>query len=119
MASYFSDSSFWRYDLEADNGMSDKEYTEELEKIVIFLCDVYTKGQDSLACQTNKDGTQPDEKWLNVFMSFPTIQGSMNRIYVSRIGNLRTSLLNRESVSMSFEEVFEKLKIGRREKGKE
>lgn len=94
--------------------MSDKAYIEELEKIIIFLCDVYTKGADSLSCQTDDKG-EVDEKWLNVFMSFPTIQGSQNRNAVRNIGKLRTQLLNREAPKISFEELFERLKTGRRE----
>lgn len=95
--------------------MSDKEYTEELERIVIFMCDVYSKGQDSLACQTTPEG-EVDDKWINIFMSFPTIQGSGNRIYVDRIGKLRTNLHNREAINLSFQELYEKLRIGRTEK---
>lgn len=93
--------------------MSDAEYTRELEKIIIFLCDVYTKGQDSLTCQTDEQG-EVDEKWLGIMMSFPTIQGTMNRLAVRNIGNLRTQLLNREAVNISFDELYERLKAGRR-----
>lgn len=92
----------------------DQEYTKELEKIVIFLCDVYAKGQDSLTCQTDDSG-QVDEKWMDIFMAFPTIQGGINRAFAQRIGNLRTRLSNRESVKLSFKELFEKLKVGRKE----
>jgi hypothetical protein len=94
--------------------VNDKEYIAELEKIVIFLCDVYTKGADSLACQTNDKG-ETDDKWLNVFMSFPTIQGTGNRIYVDKIGKLRTRLSNREAVKMSFQDLYNRLKVGRKE----
>lgn len=94
--------------------MNDKEYIAELEKIVIFLCDVYTKGADSLACQTNDKG-QVDDKWADIFMSFPTIQGTGNRIYVKKIGKLRTRLRNREAVKLSFKDLFERLKAGRTE----
>lgn len=94
--------------------MNDKEYITELEKIVIFMCDVYTKGSDSLTCQTdNKGGV--DDKWSNIFMAFPTIQGTNNRIHVRKIGNLRTRLLNREAVKLSFEELYERLKVGRKD----
>lgn len=95
--------------------MNDKEYIAELEKVIIFLCDVYTKGQDSLGVQENGTNT-PDDKWLNIFMSFPTIQGTANRIYVSKIGNLRTRLKNREAVKLSFQELYEKIKHGRTDK---
>lgn len=96
--------------------MNDKEYTEELEKVVIFLCDVYAKGQDSLTCQTT-DNREVDEKWAGVYMSFPTIQGTSNRIHVGKIGRLRTTHLNREAPKISFQELYEKLRKGRREKG--
>ena len=95
--------------------MSDAEYTKELEKIVIFLCDVYSQGADSLSCQTNERG-EVDDKWLNVYMSFPTIQGTGNRIAVRNIGNLRTTALNREAPQLSFQELYERLKTGRSEK---
>lgn len=94
--------------------MTDKEYIEELEKVVIFLCDVYTKGQDSLICQTNNKG-EADEEWVKIFMHFPTIQGSMNRIGVRKIGNLRTKHSNREAVGMSFQELYERIKVGRKD----
>jgi hypothetical protein len=95
--------------------MNDKEYIAELEKVVIFLCDVYSKGAESLSCQTSSNG-QVDEKWLNIFMSFPTIQGGINRIFVERIGKLRTNLHNREAIKMSFEDLYNRIKIGRTEK---
>lgn len=95
--------------------MSDKEYAAELEKIIIFLCDVYSKGQDSLACQEN-GSHEVDKKWMSIFMSFPTIQGMSNRTYVSKIGNLRTTRLNREAPKLSFQELYERLKVDRREK---
>lgn len=94
--------------------LSDQEYISELEKTVIFLCDVYAKGKDSLTCQTTDKG-EVDDKWMNVFMSFPTIQGTSNRIYVERIGKLRTRLGNREAVKLSFQELYEILKVGRKE----
>lgn len=92
--------------------MTDKEYAEELEKIVIFLCDVYTKGADSLSCQTTTTG-ETDDKWFGIFMSFPTIQGTSNRIYVEKISKLRTKLLNREAPKLSFRELYEIIKVGR------
>jgi hypothetical protein len=93
--------------------LTDKEYVEELEKIVIFLCDVYSKGQDSLTCQTDEHGNV-DDKWLGVYMSFPTIQGWSNRNAVENIGKLRTKLGNREAVKLSFADLYERLKVGRK-----
>lgn len=92
--------------------MSNEEYIIELEKTVIFLCDVYTKGADSLVCQTN-DANEVDDEWFKVMMSFPTIQGSLNRIYVERIGKLRTIHHNREAVKLSFKDLYEKIRVGR------
>lgn len=94
--------------------MSDKEYIQELEKVVIFLCDVYSKGADSLAVQTDKNG-EVDDKWMGIFMSFPTIQGSGNRIAVDKIGALRNRLLNREAPKLSFQQLYERLKVGRKD----
>lgn len=94
--------------------MSDKEYSQELEKIIIFLCDVYSKGANSLSVQTNKNG-EVDDKWMGIFMSFPTIQGSSNRIAVDKIGALRNSRLNREAPKLSFQQLYEHLKVGRKE----
>lgn len=96
--------------------MSNREYAEELEKIIIFLCDVYTKGADSLACQENDKG-EVDDKWMNVFMTFPTIQGMENRIYVEKIGKLRTLRSNREAPKIGFKELYENIKSGRKELG--
>lgn len=95
-------------------GFTDKEYIAELEKVVIFMCDVYTKGADSLSVQ-EKDN-EVDEKWWGVFMTFPTIQGTMNRIAVKDIGNLRNQRLNFETPNISFSELLEHLKVGRRSK---
>lgn len=98
-----------------DKELTDAQYIEELEKIIIFLCDVYNSGAESLACQTNDKG-EVDEKWAGVYMMFPTIQGVSNRIYVGKIAKLRTQLLNREAPRISFQELYERLKAGRREK---
>lgn len=93
--------------------MSDKEYIRELEKIVIFLCDVYAKGADSLSVQTDTNG-DVDKKWMNIYMSFPTIQGTANRIFVSKIGRLRDRRLNREAPTLSFQQLYQRLEAGRR-----
>lgn len=90
-----------------------KEYTEELEKALIFMCDVYSTYQDSISCQENNGET--DDKWVGVYMSLPTIQGTSNRIYVEKIGNLRTKLGNREAPQLTFEELYKVLKLGRKE----
>jgi len=95
--------------------MSNEEYIADLEKIIIFLCDVYSKGADSLAVQADKNG-EVDEKWMNVYMSFPTIQGTINRIYVDRIGALRDRLGNREAPSLSFADLYKRLEQGRKAK---
>lgn len=93
--------------------MTDKEYIAELEKIVIFLCDVYSKGADSLAPQVDKNG-EPDDRWLGIYMSFPTIQGTGNRIAVDRIAALRDKRGNREAPSLSLPQLYERLKVGRK-----
>lgn len=93
--------------------MSDKEYIAELEKIVIFLCDVYSKGADSLAVQVDKNG-ETDDKWWGIFMTFPTIQGTGNRIAVDKIGKLRERNGNREAPALSLQELYERLKVGRK-----
>jgi hypothetical protein len=95
--------------------MSDKDYIEELEKIVIFLCDVYTKGADSLAVQVDRNG-ETDDKWVGIYMSFPTIQGSDNRFAVRDIGNLREKRGNREAPTLSLRQLYERLKVGREAK---
>jgi hypothetical protein len=89
------------------------QYIEELEKALIFMCDVYSKGADSLGCQTDNDG-QANEKWLGIYMSFPTIQGTTNRFAVKRIGNLRTHHLNREAPRISFDELHSLLSFNRK-----
>lgn len=94
--------------------LTDKEYIAELEKIVIFLCDVYSKGADSLACQVNSDG-QANDKWAEIYMSFPTIQGTGNRMAINRIAKLRNHMLNREAPRISFQELYERLKVARKE----
>ncbi len=93
--------------------MSDKQYIDELEKVIIFLCDVYSKAADSLAVQTDKNG-EVDDKWLGVYMSFPTIQGTANRIAVDKIGALRDRRLNREAPKLSLQQLYERLKSGRK-----
>lgn len=95
--------------------MSDKEYIKELEKIIIFLCDVYAKGADSLDVQTDKNG-EVNDKYMGIYMSFPTIQGTGNRTAVNKIANLRNSRLNREAPKLSLQQLYERLKVNRRDK---
>ena len=47
--------------------MNDKEYIDELEKLVIFLCDVYTSTQDSLSVQEGEGTGGVDDKWFGMF----------------------------------------------------
>lgn len=93
--------------------LTDKEYVAELEKIVIFLCDVYSKGYDSVSVQ-EKDG-EPDKKWLGIYMSFPTIQGFSNRMAVDKIGKLGNHRLNREAPKLSLQQLYERLKVNRKD----
>ena len=94
--------------------MSDKEYIAELERVVIFLSDAYSKGADSLACQVDDNG-EVDEKWVGIYMSFPTIQGTGNRIAIDRIGKLRDKRGNREAPKISLQQLYERIKTGRKE----
>jgi hypothetical protein len=91
----------------------DEQYTKELEKLVIWLCNVYTQTQDSLGCHETDGGT--DENWMKIFMTVPTIQGTHNRFMVKRIGELRTRLGNREGFKLNLDDVYEKLKENRKE----
>lgn len=91
--------------------MSELEYTQELEKMVIWLCDIYTQTQDNLACH-EKNG-QTDDAWMNIFMTVPTIQGTQNRMMVEKIGSLRSIRGNREGWNMTLDELYEKLSVGR------
>lgn len=97
------------------------EYTVELEKMVIWLCDVYTKTQDSLACHETDGNT--DDDWMKIFMTVPTIQGFHNRLMVKRIGLLRTRRGNREGFKMSLDDLYKRLSENRKsaqlEKGTE
>lgn len=88
------------------------EYTQELEKMVIWLCDVYNQTQDSLACHET-DG-ETDGNWFKVFCAVPTIQGSYNRMMIKRIGALRTRLGNREGFKLSLDDIYERLSVGRK-----
>lgn len=92
--------------------LSDKEYIEELEKVVMFMCGVYSSYQESIAVQESNN--QTDDKWFSVYMSLPTIQGTSNRIYVDRIGKLRNHRLNKEAPKMSLEYLYERLKSNNR-----
>ena len=93
--------------------MNDKEYIDELEKLVIFLCDVYTSTQDSLSVQEGEGTGGVDDKWFGMFCAVPTIQGTFNRINVRKIGKLRTVRHNREAPKMNMEEFYERIKVGR------
>ena len=93
--------------------MNDKEYIDELEKTLIFMCDVYTKTQDSLAVTEGEGIGGVDDRWFKMFISVPTIQGTQNRHAVDKIGKLRTIRHNREAPKMSFDELYERIKQGR------
>lgn len=95
--------------------MSDEEYIAELEQIIIFLCDVYSKGADSLAVQVDEKG-EVDDRWMGIYMSFPTIQGTANRHAVDRIASLRDKRGNREAPKLSLQDLYERLKVGRKVK---
>lgn len=94
--------------------MTDKQYIQELEKVIIFLCDVYTKGADCLGVQVDDSG-EVNDKWMGIYMAFPTIQGTANRFAVRDIGKLRDKRLNREAPTLSFQQLYERIKAGRKE----
>lgn len=94
--------------------MKDEEYIKELEKIVIFLAGAYTAGADAVGVREVDQGGV-DERYMNILMAYPTIQGTGNRIFVERIGNLRNMRLNREAPSATWEQVFERLSKNRKE----
>lgn len=94
--------------------LTDEEYTAELERIVIFLAGAYTAGYDSVRVHEDGNGNI-DERYMNILMAYPIIQGTGNRIFVERIGNLRNVRLNREAPQATWEQVFERISKGRKE----
>jgi len=94
--------------------MNDTEYIAELEKLVIFLAGAYTAGYESVSCREDGKGGV-DDRFMNILMTYPTIQGTANRIFVRRIGNLRTRLHNQEAPAASWEDIFERISKGREE----
>lgn len=94
--------------------MNDDEYIAELERLVIFLAGAYTAGAKSVAVR-EKPGGGVDERYMDILMSYPTIQGTGNRIFVERIGNLRNVRLNQEAPKHTWEEIFKRISKGRKE----
>lgn len=94
--------------------MNDKEYIAELEKIVIFLAGAYTAGAESVSCREDGKGGV-DNRFMDILMTYPTIQGTANRIFVKRIGNLRTIRSNHEAPGTTWERIFERISKGRKE----
>lgn len=88
-----------------------KKYTEELEKALIFLCECYVSARDSIACRELNG--QTDEKYADLWMKFPMVQGSQNIFAIENISSLRTKLGNREANTMSLQQIFEKMHEGR------
>jgi len=86
--------------------MNREKYIRELEKMLIFMCEVYISAKDMLAtCRTNEDG-KTNEEYCNLWFSFPMIQGTMNNIAIQKIAKLRTEIGNREANEVSLQEIL-------------
>lgn len=94
--------------------MDDAKYIEELEKLVIFLAGAYTAGYKSVAVREDGKGGV-DDRFMDILMTYPTIQGTANRIFVERIGNLRTTRHNQEAPSATWDEILARISKGREE----
>lgn len=94
--------------------MNDAEYIAELEKLVIWLAGAYTAGYESVSCREDGKGGV-DDRYMDIFMTYPTIQGTQNRIFVRRLGNLRTKRHNHEAPNATWEQIFERISAGREE----
>jgi len=92
--------------------LSDKEYIQELEKVLIFMCDCYVQAKESVSCHETEDG-RVDEKYMDLYMHFPMVQGEAS-FAVSKIAELRTPRGNKESYKMSMTEIFERMSEGRK-----
>lgn len=93
--------------------MKKDKYIKELEKALIFMCESYVAAKDSLAsCRENDDG-QANNKYADLWFSFPVIQGSQNIWAIEKIASLRTERHNREANTISLEELFNEIHKGR------
>lgn len=94
--------------------MTDEEYIVELEKLVIWLAGAYTAGYDSVSCREDGKGGV-DDRFMDILMTYPTIQGTANRIFVRRVGNLRTRHHNQEAPNATWDQIFERISANRDE----
>lgn len=97
-----------------DNTLDNEQYIAELEKLVIWLAGAYTAGYESVSCREDGKGGV-DDRFMNILMTYPTIQGTENRIFVKRIGSLRTKRHNQEAPGATWNQIFERISKGREE----
>lgn len=89
------------------------EYIKNLEIALIFMCECYSKAEEAVGCREDKDG-MASKKYIDLWFNFPMIQGSSNKFSIKKIGSLRTKLGNREENTISFNDIFLRLKVGRK-----
>jgi hypothetical protein len=93
--------------------LTDKQYIRELELSLIFMCDVYNSAKESLTTCRETIEKQNSDKY-DMWLHFPMIQGTQNGFAIQKIGDLRTNLGNKEENLMSFNDIFERIHIGRK-----
>jgi len=93
--------------------MEDKEYIRNLEIALIFMCECYSKAKEAVGCREGKNNSASN-KYSDLWFNFPMIQGSSNIFTIDKIGSLRTLLGNREENTISFDDIFNRIKIGRK-----
>lgn len=90
-----------------------EQYTHELEKALIFMCECYKDARDMVAGCRETDDKQTDDRYFGLYMHFPQIQGIGNLFAMEKIADLRTRLGNREGNLMSMEDIYQRMKQNR------
>lgn len=104
------------HDKEKGKKIDEKEYIANLERALIFLCECYVSAKDMMAsCRENDDGSG-NNKYADLWFSFPLIQGSQNTFSIDKIAQLRTINHNREANTMTMEEIFQRMHKNRKTK---
>lgn len=86
------------------------QYIFELEKALIFMCDIYNQAYNSLARYKETESDEMNDKYIDLWLTFPMIQGTTAQCAVSRISELRDVRSNYVRPSISLETLYEHIK---------
>lgn len=89
--------------------LNTEDYIRELEVALIFMCGCYVSAKNAVSVREDSNG-EVDDRYVDIMLAFPMIQGIQNLIAVTNIANLRTLRSNYEANSISLTEIYEIMK---------